>query len=100
MSPSLQLLIVLVIILVVAKASGLLAVRIGQPAVLGELAAGVILGPSIIDIFGFDFLNDGQFIRARQTQDRPGIQERRDRSRHCFRHRDRRGPEPTAETIP
>lgn len=61
MSPILQLLIVLVIILVVAKASGLLAVRIGQPAVLGELAAGVILGPSIIDIFGFDFLNDGHF---------------------------------------
>ena len=61
MSPILQLLIVLVIILVVAKGSGLLAVRVGQPAVLGELAAGVILGPSIIDIFGFDFLNDGHF---------------------------------------
>lgn len=61
MSPILQLLLVLVIILVVAKASGLLAVRIGQPAVLGELAAGVILGPSAIDILGFDFLNDGHF---------------------------------------
>ncbi|MCH8066017.1 MAG: cation:proton antiporter [Chloroflexi bacterium] len=61
MSPILQLLIVLVIILVVAKGSGLLAVRVGQPAVLGELAAGVILGPSVIDIFGFDILNDGHF---------------------------------------
>ena len=61
MSPILQLLIVLVIILVVAKASGLLAVRVGQPAVLGELAAGVILGPSAIDILGYDFLNDGHF---------------------------------------
>ena len=61
MSPILQLLIVLVIILVVAKGSGLLAVRVGQPAVLGELAAGVILGPSLIDIFGFDILNDGHF---------------------------------------
>lgn len=61
MSPILQLLIVLVIILVAAKASGLLAVRIGQPAVLGELAAGVILGPSVIDIFGLDFLTDAHF---------------------------------------
>ncbi|MEX0785560.1 MAG: cation:proton antiporter [Dehalococcoidia bacterium] len=58
MSPILQLLVVLTIILVVAKASGLLAVRIGQPAVLGELSAGVILGPSVINLFGFDFLSD------------------------------------------
>ena len=34
----------LAIILVAAKAGGELAVRIGQPAVLGELVAGVILG--------------------------------------------------------
>ncbi len=61
MSPILQLLIVLVIIIVAAKASGLLAVRIGQPAVLGELAAGVILGPSVIDIFALDFLHDAHF---------------------------------------
>jgi len=60
-SPILQLLIVLVIILVVAKASGILAVRFGQPAVLGELTAGVILGPSVINIFGLDFLNNGHF---------------------------------------
>lgn len=56
MSPILQLLVVLVIILVAAKASGLLAVRLGQPAVLGELSAGVILGPTVLDLFGFDFL--------------------------------------------
>jgi Kef-type K+ transport system membrane component KefB len=34
----------LLIILVVAKAGGELAVRVGQPAVLGELLAGVLLG--------------------------------------------------------
>lgn len=58
MSPILQLLLVLVIILVAAKGSGLIAIRLGQPAVLGELAAGVILGPTAIDLFGFDFLSD------------------------------------------
>ena len=57
MSPVLQFLIVLVIILVAAKASGMLAVRLGQPAVLGELLAGVILGPSAIDLFAADFLD-------------------------------------------
>lgn len=50
----LELLVVLAVILTVAKMSGVLAVRLGQPAVLGELAAGVILGPSVIDIFGPD----------------------------------------------
>jgi Kef-type K+ transport system membrane component KefB len=57
-SPILQLLIVLVIVLVAAKASGMLAVRLGQPAVLGELIAGVVLGPTAIDLFGADFLDD------------------------------------------
>ncbi len=48
----LELLVVIAIILTVAKMSGVVAVRLGQPAVLGELTAGVILGPSVIDIFG------------------------------------------------
>lgn len=62
----LELLVVLGVILVAAKASGIIAVRLGQPAVLGELTAGVILGPSVIDIFGpnlfgvssFDYLSE------------------------------------------
>ena len=40
----------LVIILGVAKALGALAKRIGQPAVLGELVAGVILGRSVLGL--------------------------------------------------
>ena len=58
MSPILQLLLILAIILVAAKASGLVALRFGQPAVLGELIAGVILGPTAINLFGFDFISD------------------------------------------
>jgi Kef-type K+ transport system membrane component KefB len=56
-SDALQFLIVLVIILVAAKGAGMLATQIGQPAVLGELLAGVILGPSAIDLFAAGFLD-------------------------------------------
>ena len=45
-----RLLLLLATILVSAKVLGELAERIGQPAVIGELVAGVLLGPSV---FGF-----------------------------------------------
>lgn len=56
--PVLELLIALAIILVAAKGAGILAIRLGQPAVLGELAVGVILGPSLLDMFGREFLEE------------------------------------------
>ena len=43
-----QFLLLLAVILVSAKVLGELAERIGQPAIVGELLAGVILGPSLI----------------------------------------------------
>jgi Kef-type K+ transport system membrane component KefB len=43
-----QFLLLLAVILIAAKVLGELAERIGQPAVVGELLAGVILGPSVI----------------------------------------------------
>lgn len=46
--------LVLVSILVVAKLLGELAERVGQPAVLGELIAGVILGGSVLGIVPTD----------------------------------------------
>lgn len=45
-----QLLLVLAVILIVAKAMGELAERIGQPAVLGEMLGGLLLGPSLLGI--------------------------------------------------
>lgn len=45
-----QLLGVLVLILGSAKLAGALAKRIGQPAVLGELVAGVVLGVSVLGL--------------------------------------------------
>ena len=43
-----QFLLLLAVVLVAAKVLGELAERIGQPAVVGELLAGVLLGPSVI----------------------------------------------------
>ena len=48
------LLVALSAILLAAKLLGDLAERIGQPAVLGELVAGVILGPSLLGIIPAD----------------------------------------------
>ena len=42
----------LAIVIVAAKASGYISVRLGQPAVLGELLAGIILGPTFLNMLG------------------------------------------------
>jgi Kef-type K+ transport system membrane component KefB len=47
----LNFILALVIIIVAAKASGYLSTRLRQPSVLGELLAGLILGPTILDMF-------------------------------------------------
>ncbi len=46
MTPFLELVLVLAILISAAKLAGALSVRLRQPAVLGELLAGVLLGPS------------------------------------------------------
>ncbi|KAA3662210.1 MAG: cation:proton antiporter [Chloroflexi bacterium] len=46
----LNLILALSIVIFVAKASGYLSTRLGQPAVLGELLAGLILGPTVLDM--------------------------------------------------
>ncbi|MBC7226136.1 MAG: cation:proton antiporter [Thermoflexales bacterium] len=50
MDPLLQFLLILAIIIFAAKASGYLSVRLGQPAVLGELLIGLILGPTVLNM--------------------------------------------------
>ncbi len=56
-SPVTPVLIALVIILVAAKLGGELAERVHQPAVLGELLAGVILGNlTLFGFYGLEFL--------------------------------------------
>lgn len=50
-SAVLPLLLALAILIAAAKLMGSLAVRFGQPAVLGELIAGLLLGPSVLNVF-------------------------------------------------
>jgi Kef-type K+ transport system membrane component KefB len=53
MSHPLQLVLLLVIVVTVAKLAGAAATRLGQPAVFGEILAGLILGPTALDILGW-----------------------------------------------
>jgi len=50
MDPLLQFLLLLAIIIVAAKGAGYVSTRLGQPAVLGGLVAGLILGPTGLDL--------------------------------------------------
>lgn len=58
MTPFLQLIFSLIVILLFAKAAGYLAAYIGQPSVLGELLVGVLLGPSLINLTHLPFITD------------------------------------------
>src|SRR3972149_10224071 len=50
MSAYLHLALALTIIIFAAKAAGYLSTRLGQPAVLGELLVGLLLGPTALDM--------------------------------------------------
>ncbi len=63
MTPFLQLVFSLAVILIAAKSAGYLSTRLGQPAVLGELLVGVILGPSLIDLGGLPFITDSHLVQ-------------------------------------
>ena len=56
MTPFLQLVFSLMVIITAAKTGGWLANRLRQPAVLGELLVGVFLGPSVLDLLHWPFL--------------------------------------------
>ncbi len=58
MSSFLQLALTLPIIIAVAKAGGWISVRLRQPAVLGELLAGLILGPTVVDLIHLPFFTN------------------------------------------
>ena len=53
MSHFLQLLLLLTLIVAAAKIGGALAARIGQPAVFGEILAGLLLGPTFANVLGW-----------------------------------------------
>jgi Kef-type K+ transport system membrane component KefB len=49
----LQLLLLIALIVAAAKLAGAAATRIGQPAVFGEILAGLILGPTVLNVLGW-----------------------------------------------
>lgn len=62
-------LLLMALILAGAKGAAWLSLRLGQPAVLGELLAGVLLGPSVVDVlnlpaFAGEALSAGVFLLA------------------------------------
>lgn len=58
MTPFLQLLLALILLLVFAKLAGLLAIYLHQPSVLGELLAGIFLGPSFLHLLAWPVFAD------------------------------------------
>jgi len=58
MTPFLQLAISLALIITAAKLGGYLSFRIWQPAVLGELIVGIILGPSALNLLDMPYFID------------------------------------------
>ncbi|MDR2853715.1 MAG: cation:proton antiporter, partial [Prevotellaceae bacterium] len=57
LSPVAILLAQIITILVVARLLGFLFKKIGQPGVIGEILAGIVLGPSLIGFYFPDFFN-------------------------------------------
>src|SRR2546421_3357150 len=53
MSDVLQVLLFLTLVTVVSKGAGALSARCGQPAVFGEVLAGLLLGPSLLNVLGW-----------------------------------------------
>lgn len=53
MDISLQILLFIALLILLAKAVGGLCGRVGLPIVLGELLAGVVLGPTVVDVWRF-----------------------------------------------
>ena len=65
MNNFLQFLLAVTIIVIVTKVGGYLSVRLKQPAVVGELLAGITLGPTILNMMQWSVFSDqhlGEFI--------------------------------------
>ncbi len=58
MTPFLQFALAITIIIAAAKIGGYITNRLGQPAVLGELLAGIVLGPSVLNMLHWTPFSD------------------------------------------
>jgi Kef-type K+ transport system membrane component KefB len=64
MDPLLQFSLLLVTVIVAAKAAGYVSLRLGQPAVLGELLAGLLLGPTLLDVLHWPLFGGGHLAET------------------------------------
>jgi Kef-type K+ transport system membrane component KefB len=64
MPPVQQLILALGIIILAAKSMGYVSVRLGQPAVLGELLAGLVLGPTMLNLFSPPIFTDKHLLEV------------------------------------
>ncbi len=64
MTSFLQLAFSLAILIALAKAGGYLSLRLGQPAVLGELVVGILLGPSLINFLHLSIFSDPHLVEV------------------------------------
>ena len=60
MQPALQLALLVAILLPIGKLAASLCTRVGIPGILGELLAGVVLGPGAINLLHLDLFKGGQ----------------------------------------
>ena len=58
MIPFLQFILAITVIIIAAKVGGYLSYKAGQPSVVGEVLAGLILGPSVINFFHLAVFTD------------------------------------------
>ncbi|EKP94510.1 cation:proton antiporter [Thermaerobacter subterraneus] len=58
----LQVAVLMALVITAAKGAGALSKRLGQPAVFGELLAGILLGPTLLDILHWPLFSDPQYL--------------------------------------
>ncbi len=64
---ALQFVLQLAVILIACRAVGSLMPRIGQPKVIGEMIAGILLGPSLLGLFAPSAAGDAVSRRSRSA---------------------------------
>jgi len=71
----LEIILFLVIVVIVAKAAGWASTKLGQPAVLGEILAGLLLGPTLIGIASMPIFPESRDQISLYTEERAVITE-------------------------
>jgi Kef-type K+ transport system membrane component KefB len=68
-----ELSLAIAILILAAKLGGYLSYRLGQPAVLGELLVGILLGPSIINLLNLPYFTSDQLSEVIQVLAEIGV---------------------------